>query len=147
LNAIEKLLQGSIDTHIHHGPDSRVERRVNALQVARQAQEAGMRAIVLKSHEYPTAPLAYIISQVVSDILIFGSISLDFEVGGLNIHALKTSAKLGARIVWMPTNTSANDMKINGRDGGISILDPDGKMLPVVDEILNIVNKYKCLSV
>jgi hypothetical protein len=144
LSTIRKLLRGSIDMHLHHGPDPRVERSVDALQVARQAQEAGMRAIVLKSHEYPTAPVAYILSQVVSDITIFGSICLDLEVGGLNIYALEASAKLGAKVVWMPTFTSANDMKINGRgDGGISVLDMNGKLLPVVDEILDIVKNYQ----
>jgi hypothetical protein len=144
LSTIRKLLRGSIDMHLHHGPDPRVERSVDALQVARQAQEAGMRAIVLKSHEHPTAPVAYILSQVVSDITIFGSICLDLEVGGLNIYALEASAKLGAKVVWMPTFTSANDMKINGRgDGGISVLDTNGKLLPVVDEILDIVKNYQ----
>ena len=130
--------------HIHCGPDPRVERRVDALQVACQAQEAGMQAIVLKSHEYPTAPVAYILSQIVSDITIFGSICLDLEVGGLNIYALEASAKLGAKVVWMPTFTSANDMKINGRgEGGISVLDSNGRLLPVVNEILNIVKRYQ----
>ncbi len=141
---IEKLLRGSIDMHIHHEPDARVERRADALQVARQAQEAGLRAIVLKSHEYPTAPVAYILSQIVSDITIFGSICLDLEAGGLNLYALEASAKLGAKVVWMPTFTSANDMKINGcGDGGISVLDSNGKLVPVVDEILDIVKNYQ----
>ena len=77
MSVIEKLLHGAIDMHVHHGPDSRVERRVDALQAALQAQEAGMRAIVLKSHEYPTAPLAYIVRQVIQNMAVFGSISLD----------------------------------------------------------------------
>ena len=144
MNTIGKLLRGSIDTHIHHAPDARVERSVDALQVARQAQEVGIRAVVLKSHEYPTAPVAYILSQIVSDITIFGSVCLDLEAGGLNIYALEASAKLGAKVVWMPTFTSANDMKINGRgDGGINILDSNEKLLPVVDKILDIVNNYQ----
>ncbi len=143
MTTIEKLLQGSIDMHIHHGPDARMERRVDALQVARMAKEAGMRAIVLKSHDYPTTPLAYIISQVVSDISVFGSIALDLEVGGLNIRALEVSAKLGAKVVWMPTFSSANDMKRNNQEGGISIFDTYGKLLPVVDEILDIVKSYQ----
>ena len=97
MSLIDNLLQGSIDMHIHHGPDARVERRVDALQAALQAQEAGMRAIVLKSHEYPTTPLAYIVSQIVRNIAVLGSIALDLEVGGLNTHALEVSAKLGAK--------------------------------------------------
>jgi hypothetical protein len=144
MGTIETILQGSIDMHLHHGPDPRVERRADALQVARQAREAGMRVIVLKSHEYPTAPVAYIVSQIVSDIKIFGSVCLDFEAGGLNPYALLASAKLGAKVVWMPTFTSANDRKINGLgDDGITIFDSKGKLLFVMDEILNIVKSYK----
>ncbi len=145
MSTIEKLLRGSIDMHIHFGPDPRVERRVDALQAALQAQEAGIRAIVLKSHEYPTAPVAHVVNQVVPDVLCFGSISLDFEVGGLNTRALEASAKIGAKVVWMPTICSANDMKKKGlpEKEGISLFDSKGKLLPVVNDILEIVKKYE----
>ena len=144
MSVIEKLLQGSIDMHIHSGPDTILERRVDALQAARQAQEVGMRAIVLKSHEYPTAPLAYIVSREARNIAVFGSICLNLEIGGLNTHALEASAKLGAKVVWMPTFSSANDMRKKGLTGeGITILDGEGKLLPVVEEILDIVKTYQ----
>ncbi|MFC2042093.1 DUF6282 family protein [Chloroflexota bacterium] len=139
---MESILSGSIDMHMHTAPDPRAERRLDALQAALQAQEAGMRAIVLKSHEYPTAPLAYIVNQIVPDVTVLGSISLDLEVGGLNPHALEASAKLGAKVVWMPTLTSANDMKKKG-GGGIVILDKEGRLLPVIGEILSIVKDYR----
>ncbi len=130
--------------HCHPGPDYLQERRVDALQAARQAHEAGMRAIVIKSHVYPTTPLAYIVNQIVPDITVFGSISMDFEVGGLNTHALEASAKLGAKVVWMPTFSSANDKKKRGLpEPGITILDEKGKLLPVVAEILDIVKSYQ----
>ncbi|MFC1862228.1 DUF6282 family protein [Chloroflexota bacterium] len=144
MSAIEKLLKGSIDMHCHHGPDFLIERRVDALQAAQHAQEAGMRAIVIKSHVYPTAPLAYIINQVVSNVTVFGSISLDFEAGGLNTHALEASAKLGAKVVWMPTFSSANDKKLKGLpEPGITLFDEKGKLLPVVGKLLDIVKKYQ----
>jgi hypothetical protein len=143
MSVIEELWHGSIDIHVHAGPDPRVERRVDALEASRQAEKAGMRAIVLKSHEYPTAPVAQVVSQLVTGVTVFGSICLDFEVGGLNVYALEASARLGAKIVWMPTFTSANDMKINKRgDPGTGILDSTGKILPVVNEILGIVRDH-----
>ena len=142
MSIVESILTGSIDMHMHTAPDPRVERRLDALQAALQAQEAGMRAIVLKSHEYPTAPLAYIVNQIVPDVTVLGSISLDLEVGGLNPHALETSAKLGAKVVWMPTLTSANDMEKKG-GAGIAILDKEGRLLPVIGEILSIVKDYR----
>lgn len=144
MSTIDKLLQGSIDIHIHNGPDAISARRVDALQGAIQAQEAGMKAIVLKGHEYPTAPVAYIVSQVVPDIIVLGSITLNREVGGLNTSAVETSAKLGAKVAWMPTRSSTFELG-NGsfNKNGISILDAKGKLLPVVGDILDIIKSYR----
>ena len=143
MSAIDNLLKGSIDMHMHAGPDPRVERRLDALQAAREAQEAGMRAIVLKSHEYPTAPLASILNQLVPDVTVIGSIALDFEVGGLNPRAVEASARMGAKIVWMPTFSSDNDMKKRGMSAeGIRILDEKGELLAPIHEILDIIKQY-----
>ncbi|MFC1990678.1 DUF6282 family protein [Chloroflexota bacterium] len=144
MSVIDKLLQGAIDMHIHSGPDGGVARRLDALQIALQAQEAGMRAVVLKSHEYPTAPVAYLANQIVPDFTIIGSIVLNLEIGGLNARAVKTSAKLGARVVWMPTFSAAKDVKEHGWSGeGVSLIDGEGKLLPEVDEILGIIKDYR----
>jgi len=143
MNRTANLVHGSIDMHIHASPDPRVQRSVNALDAAQQAHRAGMAAIVLKSHEYPTAPLASIINEIVPEIKVFGSISLDYEVGGLNTFAIEASAKMGAKVVWMPTRCSDHDMKRNNPPGsGISIMDNDGKLLPIVDTILEIVKSH-----
>ncbi len=121
-----------------------MERRFDALEAARYAQGAGMRAIVLKSHDYPTAALAHVLNKVVAGMTVFGSIALDFPVGGLNVHALEVSAKLGAKVVWMPTLSSANDMKKRGRSGeGLSLLDEEGNLLKVVMELLGIIKRYE----
>ncbi|MBI2858319.1 MAG: hypothetical protein HYX90_04505 [Chloroflexi bacterium] len=143
MNAVESLVQGSIDMHINQGPDATKDRSVDALHAAMQAQEAGMRAIVLKSQYYPTAPLAQSVTQSVHDLLVFGSICLDYDVGGLNPIALETSALLGAKVVWMPTFSSVNDRKKNNLgEGGIMLVDEKGRILPVVQQILDIVKKH-----
>jgi len=130
--------------HAHYGPDPRVERKMDALRGAQLASEAGMRAIVLKSHEYSTAPVAYIVGKVVPNILVFGGICLDLEAGGLNPDIVETSAKLGARVVWMPTFSSNFDyLRKTRRKRGISILDAEGKLLPAVEKIINIVKKHE----
>ncbi|MBI4303925.1 MAG: hypothetical protein HY665_06265 [Chloroflexi bacterium] len=143
MNTIDSLMQGAIDMHVHHAPDAQRGRRVDALEAAIQAEQAGMRAIVIKSHDYPTAPLAYIVGRQVRNLAVFGGISLDFAVGGLNPVAVETSAILGAKVVWMPTFSSANDhRRLKLGSEGIKIVDEEGKLLPVVHEILNIVKKY-----
>ena len=143
MNTVERVLQGSIDMHLHHSPDAHIRRRVDALQAAIQAEEAGMKAIVLKNHDYPTAPLAQIVSQHVRNLTVLGSLSLDFAVGGLNPSAVETSALLGAKVVWMPTFSSANDREKLGFIGeGIKIVDEKGKIVPAVQQILDIIKNH-----
>ena len=143
MKAVDRLLQGSIDMHAHYGPDPFAARKVDALTGAQMAREAGMRAIVLKNHQYGTAPLATIVNEAVPDITVVGSICLNVEAGGLNPDIVETAAKLGAKIVWMPTQSSNYDYMHNKfRTDGISILDKKGKLLRSVEKILDIAKKY-----
>lgn len=136
------LMKGAIDIHVHIGPDPNRRRRVDGYSAALQAKEAGMRGVVFKSHDYNTSPVAATVQQFVPGIELFGGLSLDFEVGGLNPHAVEAAGKLGTKIIWMPTFSSKNDMlKRNIFDKGISILNENGRLLPVVNEILDII-KY-----
>jgi hypothetical protein len=97
----------------------------------------------LKNHEYLTAPVAYIVNQVVKEISVFGSAALDLSVGGLNANVVEMAGKLGSKVIWMPTTTSANDMKKRGlKKEGISIFDKEGKLLPVVGDILDIIKSF-----
>ncbi len=142
--SLDELVRGSVDMHLHPGPDV-FPCRVDALEAARQAGQAGMRAIVIKNHSYPTTPLAIMLKQLVPEVRIFGSICLDYEVGGLNADALEKHAQMGAKVVWMPTFSSTNSrakmrklgIKLEGE--GFSILDPHGKLVPEVHRVLEIV--------
>ena len=141
---IDQLLRGSIDLHIHPGPDV-ISRRLDAMEAAQQARQAGMRAIVIKNHFYPTAPLAKLVRQLVPGIEVFGSLCLDHEVGGLSPAALKNSAELGAKIVWMPTFSAANARRSpasTSQTTGLSIVDSSGKLLSEITPILELVKQY-----
>ena len=138
-----ELVKGAIDIHIHPGPDPNRRRRVSAYEAAIQARDAGMRAIVLKSHDYLTAPLAFTVQQFVPEIEVYGGVSLDYEVGGLNPAAVEAAGKLASKIVWMPTFSSKNDNEKHNIHGkGITILDQKGTILPVVREILELIKQY-----
>ncbi len=145
---IDGILRGSSDMHLHNGPDAFRSRRLDALQAATQAQQSGMRSIVLKSHIYPTAPLAMIVNQLVPGIKVFGSICLDSEIGGLNPYAVETSAKMGAKVVWMPTASSANSVGKMPHAAAwagphdITIIDQAGKLVPEVEPILALLKEY-----
>jgi hypothetical protein len=143
---IDELVRGSIDMHMHPGPTGG-PCRLDALEAARQAKQAGMRGIVLKSHSYTTSAVAIIVNQLVPDIHVFGSVCLDNEIGGLNPHAVENGAMLGAKVVWMPTFSSTNSINkmralglpIKGK--GLSLLDDTGKLVPEIKPILTIIKE------
>ena len=140
---VDALLRGAIDMHVHFGPDAHLQRSVDALAAAQQAATAGMAAIVLKSHDYPTAPVANVVDQLVDGIRVFGGLTLDRQVGGVNPSAVEVSAKLGAKVLWMPTLSSANDHAKLGFPGpGISLFDENGWLVPQVREVLDIARQH-----
>ena len=142
---LDHLLRDGIDMHLHPGP-SAGPCRFDAIQAAQQAQQAGMKAIVLKSHAY-TAAVAIIVSQLVPGIKVIGSICLNYEVGGLNFHAVQNAVGLGAKVVWMPTFSAANSINKMRALGlplegeGISLLDGSGKLVPEMERILSIIKE------
>ena len=140
--AVDRVMEDAVDIHVHFAPDPKVERRSDALQVAHLAKDMGMRGLVLKSHEYPTHPVAYTVSKMVPGISLIGGISLDVEVGGLNPMALEASANMGGRVVWMPTFSSRADRQRRGLDGGIYILDGRTHLLPEVYTLLEIIKEH-----
>jgi hypothetical protein len=71
-----RALAGAIDIHVHSDPDSRA-RSIDAIDVARLARSKGMRGIVLKNHDDPTAGLAYIVRKEVPDLQVFGGVALN----------------------------------------------------------------------
>ena len=142
MSNVDRLMEGALDIHVHCAPDPRVERRGSAIDVARQALDMGMRGMVLKSHEYPTQPMAYTASQAVPGITLIGGVALDVEVGGLNPMAVESTAKMGGRVVWMPTFSARADRQHKGLTGGISILDDDGKLVPEVYPILESIKAH-----
>ena len=138
----DRLIEGALDIHVHFAPDPKVERRGSAIDVAQQALEMGMRGVVLKSHEYPTHPVAYTASQAVPGITLIGGVTLDVEVGGLNPMAVESTALMGGRVVWMPTFSAQADRQHKGLNGGIYILDDQGQLVPEVYAILELIKAH-----
>lgn len=142
LSNVDRILEGALDIHVHFGPDPKVERRAGAMEIALQARDMGMQGMVLKSHEYPTHPVAATTSGLVPELNILGGIALDYEVGGLNPAAVEATAQMGGRVVWMPTYSAQADRQAKGLDGGVSLLDDSGSLLPEVNSILEIIKAH-----
>ena len=144
-------LTGAADLHCHFGPDAHRERSVDALDAARDAAGAGHAAIVLKSHDYPTAALAAVVDRVVDGVRVFGGICCDREVGGVNPAAVETALRIGAKIVWLPTLTSRQDQlngigEVLGIPGpGRSVVDDDGALSSDAHAVLDLVADHDAI--
>lgn len=138
-----ELVVGAIDMHCHHGPDPHRARSVDAEEAVREAEALGMGAVVLKSHAYPTGPIAILMQKTVRHLRVLGGICCDFEVGGLNPAAVEVALRTGARVVWMPTFSSVIDRrKLNLPGPGIPLLDGHAKLVPAAEEILRLVQEH-----
>ena len=112
----DPALNGAIDLHVHHDPDS-YPRQWDAFEVARLAQQRGLRGIVLKNHYTETAGLAYLVGKYATPgFEVFGSLTLDTPVGGVNPQAVRYMLDVAGsrgRIVWMPTHDSEHEVRYN----------------------------------
>ena len=153
-----ELLQGAVDIHIHHGPDL-YPRIQDAFELAQDAKAAGMRGVCLKTHNFPTAPMALLARKHVPGIDIFGSITCNLEVGGVNPSAVEAAIKYEARQIWLPTIDSTNHALVTGSvgqhghgltiKGGLSdyarkkprlfLLDVEGNLAPALHEIFSMI--------
>lgn len=144
----QELLAGAIDLHVHAFPDIR-PRRIDAIELVDEARGVGMTGALIKDHVTITADRAYILNKIFPDFKVFGSIVLNYTVGGLNPAAVKAAIRLGVKQIYMPTYSSAYGIKKHGvisetftelfppnGKKGISILSTKGTLLPEVDIIL-----------
>ena len=108
---IDALMRGAVDLHVHSGP-SLHPRKVDHFEVMREADAAGMRAVLMKDHYYPTMPIATLINTHLGlSVEALGAIVLNNPVGGLNPSAVDYALKQGARIVWMATAHARNHIE------------------------------------
>ncbi|MGH7829110.1 MAG: DUF6282 family protein [Candidatus Binatia bacterium] len=160
-----RLLRGAFDMHIHSGPDV-LPRKFDDLVLAERARAAGMAGFVLKSHYVCTADRATLIRARFPGLRAFGGIALNNSVGGLNPIAVDVAGRLGAKVVWLPTVDSANELEnVAGQKDesklpywmsiaremralGIAgewlrVTDENGKVTPVTHQCLDLVAKHE----
>lgn len=160
---LKSILAGAIDLHVHATFEGKA-RRQNMREVARDASQAAMRALVFKSKDVSTVDSANLVNTLVEGVEIFGGVVLDYGVGGLNRHAVKAALTMGAKIIWMPSLDSAWTFKktreVEGGGAKIyqKLIDPGGKgegisilkgglegseLLPEVREIIALIAEKK----
>lgn len=158
---VDELLVGAVDLHTHPSP-SPFPRRISIMDAARDAASAGFRAIACKSHHESTQPMILALRSAGLDdigIEVLGGIALNRTVGGINPYAVELTLRSGGRIVWFPTlssiahsnHTHAPDstfsnaaMKLRPNEPQ-SIFGEDGKIRPVVHDVLGIIAEEQAI--
>lgn len=95
MTLVPDFLEGAVDLHVHSAPDVD-QRRFNDIELAREAADAGMGAILIKSHQNSTVERAWLVSQIVPEIRVYGGLVLNETVGGTVaglIQALRLKTK------------------------------------------------------
>ena len=128
------MITGIVDFHVHSAP-SLAPRHTHDPDTAVAAREAGVGTIVLKAHEGSTAERASLLGDGV-----VGGVVLNSPVGGANPDAVMVAARLGGRVVWLPTISSLVHKAAHERPEltahkgihfrAVPVVDGDGRVLP-----------------
>lgn len=153
-----ELIQGAVDLHVHSYPEMglNVKASTDDLNTVRIAASYGIAGLVFKSVTFPTTAAAYYLNRQVPQINVFGSITLNVPAGGLSALSVEIAARQGAKVVWFPHWSAANDLENNGfalhtmqpmypRSKNIKyirILDEAGALVPEVFDILDVAKQH-----
>src|SRR5262245_43573717 len=138
-------LAGVIDIHAHAAPETSMlnfKRAFDAIEAAEIARIYGMRGIVSKEHTTETASWAYLVSQIVPGVEVFGGIVLNRAVGGLNpvaVEAMALTRGGRGRVVYMPTVDA--EYRNPGRTD-VVVVSRNGALVPEVQEVLKVMAKH-----
>ncbi|MDQ2795753.1 MAG: DUF6282 family protein [Actinomycetota bacterium] len=137
------------DLHVHAAP-SLLPRHGNDAETTATERATGFGTIVLKAHEGSTVERAAALGEGV-----YGGIVLNSPVGGANPDAVEVAARLGGRVVWMPTVSAPNHKRgasspeLSVHRGfelrAVDIVDDIGDLLPAWHDVLDVVAAHDLL--
>jgi hypothetical protein len=159
--APDDLLRGAIDLHHHGYPEIALDVRTRHDDVdeLRCAAAAGMSAILIKSHMWPTMGRVFHLARAVPEITVLSSITLNPIAGGFSPLAVEAAARLGASAMFMPTWGAAHDITRRGFShhlshifkspvnpgSGLRVVDEQGRVRTEVAECLAVAAEYGML--
>ena len=112
----------------------------------------GARAIVIKTHLGNTtarAIMANRYNQIVhgdNDFTMFGSVTLNRCVGGINPAAVENALKLGAKVVWLPTQSARRHLEMMKQptDKAVDVV-RDGKVVPELLDVFQLIKDHNAV--
>jgi hypothetical protein len=136
------------DLHAHAAP-SLLPRHGDDRATVAAERAVGFSTVVLKAHEGSTVERAAALGNGV-----YGGIVLNSPIGGANPDAVEVAARLGGRVVWMPT-VSARTHKAGAASPELSVhrgfelrrvdVIADGTLLPPWFDVLDVVATHDLL--
>ena len=135
--------------HVHSNPDIR-HRAYDDFELMEAGIRVGARAIVIKTHQGTTVDRAFlcnrhnqIVHQGDNDFTMFGSVTMNRQMGGINPWAVESGLKLGAKVIWLPTQSARNNMLKQNQDpsGCVDVI-RDGKVVPELLSVFQLVKDY-----
>ena len=141
------LMRGAYDLHVHTYPEHD-SRSVNDFELLEEAENCGMAGVLIKNHYEPTAARATLVNLKHSGrAKIYGSVTLNWAVGGVNPYAVESAARMGAKMVWLPTREAESSIRHSGLGTyrprvPLRVVDDFGKPLPALMEVLEVAKIY-----
>jgi hypothetical protein len=167
-NEAKEMLVGAYDVHVHGNPSYGPNCEgfdLDDFEIIKAAREAGLKGVCVKNLEFSTTFRDYLVNKVekqngFGSCVYYSSMVLNECVGGINPCAVDFAIQHGAKCIWFPTYSARNTAELFGwgvyegwpkdnwfsftslkhsyGNNGISIFDHDGKMIPEVNEIIEI---------
>lgn len=159
------IISGAYDLHTHSGPDL-LPRKFDDFDMAQRVIESGMAGYAAKSHYFCTTDRAKLVKKLYPACDCVGTMWLNNSVGGLNPYAVDLAGRAGTKIIGMPTvdtetsiyktfqmapekrafwATIIAEMKAEGFEPVPVKISEDGKLVPAIYEVLDIIAKYNMI--
>lgn len=142
-------MKGVCDMHVHTNPDLRL-RAYNDFELAEAGIRVGARAIVIKSHLGFTVNRAAMANEFIrrmygedTGFTMYGGVVMNKVIGGVNPEAVEKGLKLGAKVIWLPTQSARQHLLKMGKDpaDGIELV-RDGKVVPELKDVFSLIRDY-----
>ena len=144
-------MKGVIDMHVHTNPDLRL-RAYDDFELCDAAVRVGARAIVIKTHLGATYNRAYLVNRYNervhgdNDFTMFGSLTLNRCVGGINPVAVENALKLGAKVIWLPTQSARRHLEMMKKptDDAVDVV-RDGKVVSELIDVFQLIKDHNAV--
>jgi hypothetical protein len=136
-----RLMRGAVDLHYHVDPG------YSTLGHLREAQAAGVRAVLLKHHYEPSASLVMLLRAEFPRLELYGGYVFNRSNGGVNIPGVEYMASIRGepkpgKIVWLPAGDTEKEVKTSQTpDRPFVAVSKDGQLLPEVKAALAVIAK------